>query len=294
MKNNNQFVLITGMSGAGKTVAMQSFEDLGYFCVDNMPPTLFPKFKELIRTEKEIKKIAMVMDLRSQVFYDGIIEIYNDLQKNDDKAEVLFLESSDEKLVSRYKETRRSHPLARNGRIIDGIEKERELLEGIKKSADMVIDTSEISPRDLREKIFDRFEIVDDNYKFHIEVMSFGFKYGVPLDADIAMDVRFLPNPYYDKKMRYQTGLDQDVKDYVMQSTGADEFYEKLASLIEFTLPAYEKEGKSSLTIAIGCTGGQHRSVAMAQRLGEQLSKEYPVNITHRDIEKHKRAGTGQ
>ncbi|UDM31821.1 RNase adapter RapZ [Lentilactobacillus laojiaonis] len=294
MKNNNQFVLITGMSGAGKTVAMQSFEDLGYFCVDNMPPTLFPKFKELIRTEKEIKKIAMVMDLRSQVFYDGIIEIYNDLQKNDDKAEVLFLESSDEKLVSRYKETRRAHPLARNGRIIDGIEKERELLEGIKKSADMVIDTSEISPRDLREKIFDRFEIVDDNYKFHIEVMSFGFKYGVPLDADIAMDVRFLPNPYYDKKMRYQTGLDQDVKDYVMQSTGADEFYEKLASLIEFTLPAYEKEGKSSLTIAIGCTGGQHRSVAMAQRLGEQLSKEYPVNITHRDIEKHKRAGTGQ
>ncbi|GAA3185556.1 RNase adapter RapZ [Lentilactobacillus kefiri] len=289
MAVNNQFVIITGMSGAGKTVAMQSFEDLGYFCVDNMPPTLLPKFKELIHMERDINKIALVMDLRSQVFYDEVIDMFNDLRKSDaNNVDIIFLDSSDQKLVSRYKETRRAHPLARNGRVIDGIKKERELLDNVKKAADMVVDTTNMSPRRLREEVFHNFESTDETHTFHVEVMSFGFKYGLPLDADIVMDVRFLPNPYYDAKMRYKTGLDKPVRDYVMHSEGAKEFYNKLLDMMEFTLPGYKNEGKASLTIAIGCTGGQHRSVAIAQRLANDLKDKYPVNITHRDIDRHK------
>lgn len=293
MVMNNQFVIITGMSGAGKTVAMQSFEDLGYFCVDNMPPTLLPKFKELVRMERDINKIALVIDLRSQFFYDEIIGMFDDLKKNDD-VDIIFLDSSDTKLVSRYKETRRAHPLARNGRVIDGIQKERELLENVKKAADLVVDTTNMSPRRLREEVFHNFESTDTTHTFHVEVMSFGFKYGLPLDADIVMDVRFLPNPYYDPKMRFKTGLDKSVFDYVMHSEGAKAFYDKLLDILNFTLPGYEKEGKASLTIAIGCTGGQHRSVAIAQRLSKDLQKQYPqypVNITHRDIDRHKGKG---
>ncbi|GAF37623.1 RNase adapter RapZ [Lentilactobacillus farraginis] len=293
MAMNNQFVIITGMSGAGKTVAMQSFEDLGYFCVDNMPPTLLPRFKELIRMERDINKIALVIDLRSQVFYDEIIGMFDDLKKDDD-VDIIFLDASDAKLVSRYKETRRAHPLARNGRVIDGIQKERELLANVKKAADLVVDTTNMSPRRLREEVFHNFESTDTTHTFHVEVMSFGFKYGLPLDADIVMDVRFLPNPYYDPNMRFKTGLDESVAAYVMHSQGARPFYNKLLDILKFTLPGYEKEGKASLTIAIGCTGGQHRSVAIAQQLGNDLQKQYPkypVNITHRDIERHKGKG---
>ncbi|MFD1123949.1 RNase adapter RapZ [Lentilactobacillus raoultii] len=293
MAMNNQFVIITGMSGAGKTVAMQSFEDLGYFCVDNMPPTLLPRFKELIRMERDINKIALVIDLRSQVFYDEIIGMFADLKKDDD-VDIIFLDSSDTKLVSRYKETRRAHPLARNGRVIDGIKKERELLANVKKAADLVVDTTNLSPRQLREEVFHNFESTDTTHTFHVEVMSFGFKYGLPLDADIVMDVRFLPNPYYNPKMRFKTGLDQLVADYVMHSKGAQLFYDKLLDILKFTLPGYEKEGKASLTVAIGCTGGQHRSVAIAQRLGKDLQQQfpnYPINISHRDIDRHKGKG---
>lgn len=292
MAVNNQFVIITGMSGAGKTVAMQSFEDLGYFCVDNMPPTLLPKFKELIRLERDINKIALVMDLRSQVFYDEIIDMFRDLKRNDDNnVDIIFLDASDTKLVSRYKETRRAHPLARNGRVIDGIQKERELLANVKNAADLVVDTTNMAPRRLREEVFHNFESIDATHTFHVEVMSFGFKYGLPLDADIVMDVRFLPNPYYQASMRFKTGLDKPVEEYVMSSTGAQEFYAKLLDMMKFTLPAYAKEGKASLTIAIGCTGGQHRSVAIAEKLGNALKKDYPVNITHRDIDRHKTKG---
>lgn len=286
---NNQFVIITGMSGAGKTVVMQTFEDLGYFCVDNMPPTLLPKFKELIRSERDVTRVALVMDLRSQAFYDEIIEMYADLNNNEeDDIDIIFLDASDSKLVSRYKETRRAHPLARNGRVIDGIRKERELMANVKDAADVVIDTTNTSPRELREEIMHSFEAVNDTHPFHVEVMSFGFKYGLPLDADIVMDVRFLPNPYYDLTMRYETGLDEDVREFVMSSTGAEQFYEQLYSLIISTLPGYEAEGKASLTIAIGCTGGQHRSVAISQRLANDLAQKYPVNVTHRDINRHK------
>ncbi|GAY72699.1 RNase adapter RapZ [Lentilactobacillus kosonis] len=290
MAVKNRFVIITGMSGAGKTVVAQSFEDLGYFVVDNMPPTLLPKFMNIIRSERDIDRIALVVDLRSQVFYDEILEMNQALKddKNND-VDLVFLDASDTKLVSRYKETRRSHPLARNGRTIDGIKEERTLLSSVREAADLVVDTTSLSPRKLREEIFHSYAIDDGNVPFHIEVMSFGFKYGLPLDADIVMDVRFLPNPYYDPDMRYKTGLDKEVSNFVMKSAGAEEFYTKLHDLIAFTLPGYEKEGKANLTIAIGCTGGQHRSVAIAERLAKDLRQNYTVNVTHRDIERIKK-----
>lgn len=284
-----QLVVVTGMSGAGKTVAMQSFEDLGYFCVDNMPPALLGKFWELVKESGKISKVALVIDLRSRAFYDEIFGMLQELDDGNDnlRPKILFLDASDEELVARYKETRRAHPLAMDGRVLDGIQRERELLSEIKSKAQLVIDTSKISPRQLREELFLNFES-DQSTVFHVNVMSFGFKYGVPIDADIVMDVRFLPNPYYIKELREKTGNDQAVYDYVMNSEMTEEFYQQFIKMLRFVMPGYQKEGKSSVTIAIGCTGGQHRSVALANRIGEALQEKYPVNITHRDMAKRK------
>ncbi|MEY8584260.1 RNase adapter RapZ [Lactobacillus sp. AN1001] len=284
-----QLVVVTGMSGAGKTVAMQSFEDLGYFCVDNMPPALLGKFWELVKESGKISKVALVIDLRSRAFYDEIFGMLQELDDGNDnlRPKILFLDASDEELVARYKETRRAHPLAMDGRVLDGIQRERELLSEIKSKAQLVIDTSKISPRQLREELFLNFES-DQSTAFHVNVMSFGFKYGVPIDADIVMDVRFLPNPYYIKELREKTGNDQAVYDYVMNSEMTEEFYQQFIKMLRFVMPGYQKEGKSSVTIAIGCTGGQHRSVALANRIGEALQEKYPVNITHRDMAKRK------
>lgn len=283
-----QLVIVTGMSGAGKTVAVQSFEDLGYFCVDNMPPKLLPKFYELVKESGKITKIALVVDLRSRAFYDEIVEMVRELDENEfNSSRILFLDASDEELVARYKETRRSHPLAMEERILDGIHLERELLAPIKSNAQIIIDTSKLSPRQLREEIFKNFE-ARDTKTFHIEVMSFGFKYGLPIDADIVMDVRFLPNPYYVPELRNKTGKDDAVYEYVMKSEKTEEFYQKFVSLLKYVIPGYIAEGKSNVTIAIGCTGGQHRSVALAERIGNELSKEYPVHMSHRDVNKRK------
>lgn len=284
-----QLVVVTGMSGAGKTVAMQSFEDLGYFCVDNMPPALLGKFWELVKESGKISKVALVIDLRSRAFYDEIFGMLQELDDGNDnlRPKILFLDASDEELVARYKETRRAHPLAMDGRVLDGIQRERELLSEIKSKAQLVIDTSKISPRQLREELFLNFES-DQSTAFHVNVMSFGFKYGVPIDADIVMDVRFLPNPYYVKGLREKTGNDQAVYDYVMNSEMTEEFYQQFIKMLRFVMPGYQKEGKSSVTIAIGCTGGQHRSVALANRIGKALQEKYPVNITHRDMAKRK------
>lgn len=284
-----QLVVVTGMSGAGKTVAMQSFEDLGYFCVDNMPPALLGKFWELVKESGKISKVALVIDLRSRAFYDEIFGMLQELDDGNDnlRPKILFLDASDEELVARYKETRRAHPLAMDGRVLDGIQRERESLSEIKSKAQLVIDTSKISPRQLREELFWNFES-DQSTAFHVNVMSFGFKYGVPIDADIVMDVRFLPNPYYIKELREKTGNDQAVYDYVMNSEMTEEFYQQFIKMLRFVMPGYQKEGKSSVTIAIGCTGGQHRSVALANRIGEALQEKYPVNITHRDMVKRK------
>ena len=285
-------VIVTGMSGAGKTVAMQSLEDLGYFCIDNMPPNLLPKFWELVHESGKISKVALVVDIRSRAFYDEIFSMLKEMQVDeqgvDQKVEmkIMFLDASDEELVSRYKETRRSHPLAMEGRLLDGIQKERELLAEMKSRAQVVIDTTDLTPRQLREEIFDNFQESSSVPTFHIEVMSFGFKYGLPIDADIVMDVRFLRNPYYIPELKPQTGTDKEVYDYVMDSPETETFYTKLYDLLDYIIPGYEKEGKTSLTIAIGCTGGQHRSVAIAERLGKDLKKDYYVDITHRDKDK--------
>ncbi|KID41663.1 RNase adapter RapZ [Fructilactobacillus fructivorans] len=290
MADNEQFVIITGMSGAGKTLAMQTCEDLGYFCVDNIPPALIPKFMELVHTSSEIKKVALVIDLRAPASYreivDTLVEMAND---KDTEDQVIFLDASDEKLVSRYKESRRTHPLARNGRVVDGIEKERKLMKRVKDSADLVINTSDLTPQELREEIIHKFEL-SHSEPFHVELMSFGFKYGLPIDADIILDVRFLKNPFYVVKLRSKTGKDQDVYDYVMNQDEANEFYKKVFDLVKFTLPKFKKEGKSTVTMAIGCTGGQHRSVAMVERLAKDIKDQlgYPVNVTHRDINRHK------
>ncbi|KRK40958.1 RNase adapter RapZ [Loigolactobacillus bifermentans] len=288
MADTLNLVVITGMSGAGKTVAMQSFEDLGYFCVDNMPPSLLPKFWELVKESGKVTKIALVIDLRSRAFYDEIDEMLANLDNtNFVTTKILFLDASDEELVSRYKETRRTHPLAMEGRLMDGITRERALLAEIKQRSQLVVDTSELTPRQLREKIFENFRL-DDVATFHIEVMSFGFKYGVPIDADIVMDVRFLPNPYYVPEFRALTGKNQAVYDYVMQQPATENFYERFSGMLLHIMPGYQKEGKTSLTIAIGCTGGQHRSVAIAERLAADLKPQYLVETIHRDMAKRK------
>ncbi|WP_314853450.1 RNase adapter RapZ [uncultured Granulicatella sp.] len=289
MADQLELVVITGMSGAGKTVAMQSFEDMGYFCVDNMPPSLLPKFWELVKESGKITKIALVIDLRSRAFFDEIMTSISGLDNTSFiTTKILFLEASDDALVSRYKETRRTHPLAGDGRVYDGIIAERRLLQDIKVRAQKVIDTTTLSPRKLREEIMHTFSNGDTDI-FTIQVVSFGFKYGLPIDADIVMDVRFLPNPHYIEELRPLTGQDHAVYDYVMSQPETKTFYHKFMELLDFVIPGYKKEGKSSVTIAIGCTGGQHRSVALTERTGKELmSDSYHVTISHRDKDKRK------
>ena len=284
-----QLVIVTGMSGAGKTVAIQSFEDLGYFTIDNMPPTLVPKFLQLVEGTKDNDKLALVVDMRSRSFFLEIQDILDELERSTEiDFKILFLDAADKELVARYKETRRSHPLAADGRILDGIKLERELLAPLKNLSQNVVDTTDLTPRELRKTISEQFSNQNEMNSFRIEVMSFGFKYGLPLDADLVFDVRFLPNPYYKPELRNQTGLDKDVFDYVMNHAESEEFYQHLLGLIEPILPDYQKEGKSVLTIAVGCTGGQHRSVAFAQRLADDLAKNWPVNASHRDKNRRK------
>lgn len=284
-----QLVIVTGMSGAGKTVAIQSFEDMGYFTIDNMPPALLPKFIELIQLSMDNNKLALVVDMRSRSFFAEIRSILDELENHEGiDFKILFLDATDSELVARYKETRRSHPLAADGRVLDGITLERELLAPLKNMSQNVIDTTELTPRNLRKVIAEQFSRRDSQPEFRIEVMSFGFKYGLPLDADLVFDVRFLPNPYYQPELRNQTGLDDDVYNYVMDHQESEEFYRHLYDLIAPILPAYKREGKSVLTIAVGCTGGQHRSVAFAARLGRDLAKDWSVNMSHRDKDRRK------
>ncbi len=282
-------VIVTGMSGAGKTVAIQSFEDLGYFTIDNMPPALLPKFIELLQSIPDNDKVAVVVDMRSRSFFAEVPSILDQLESNNSiDYKILFLDATDSELVARYKETRRAHPLATEGRILEGIAKERELLAPLKNFSQNVIETTGLSPRKLRQAISQEFLGSSDQEAFRIEVVSFGFKYGLPLDADLVFDVRFLTNPHYVPSLRNQTGLDQPVYDYVMAPKESEEFYQHLVGLLLPILPGYQKEGKSVLTIAIGCTGGQHRSVAFAKRLAEDLAPNWHVNPSHRDKDRRK------
>lgn len=282
-----RFVIVTGLSGAGKTQAIRSLEDLGFFCVDNLPPTLIPKFAEACyKTEGKIQKIALVIDIRGGKFFDDLFESLNYLKKESYKYEILFLDASDEVLIKRFKESRRKHPLSPAGRVLNGISEERNRLREVKDRSDNIIDTSTLSTRELRgviNKIYGEEGQVET--QLMITVVSFGFKYGIPLDSDLVFDVRFLPNPYYIPHLKKHSGQDDLIKDYVMSFDVSKNFVEKLEDMLKFLIPNYIKEGKRQLIISIGCTGGRHRSVSIANTIYERLKeKDFKVNIDHRDI----------
>ncbi|MFC4387074.1 RNase adapter RapZ [Gracilibacillus marinus] len=289
VKEETKLVIITGMSGAGKTVAVQSFEDLGYYCVDNLPPALLPKFLELMKdATNNIQKVALVMDLRGREFFESLFEALDKLgQENWLEEHILFLDASDQVLVSRYKETRRSHPLAHDGLPLEGIHAERTILDELRGRAQHFIDTSNLKPKELREKIVQRYGESEQEI-FSIHALSFGFKYGLPIDADLVFDVRFLPNPHYVEQLRPLTGINPDVASYVFKWSDTKVFLEKTLDLLQFMLPQYKREGKSQLVIAIGCTGGQHRSVAIAEHIAKHFQKNYVTHVSHRDIDKRK------
>jgi len=283
-----KFVIVSGLSGAGKTQAIWSLEDLGFFCVDNLPPTLIPKFAELCaQSEGRINKIALVVDIRGGGFFDAVYDSLENLRELGIKYEILFLEASDETLVRRFKESRRPHPLSPDGGILEGIREERARLEELKGKAHQIIDTSNLTNKQLKEQITSMYGVDKQEQSLNITVMSFGYKYGIPMDADLVFDVRFLPNPHYIEELRPLTGNDKEIQDYVLDSPISRTFIRKFYSLIKFLLPHYIKEGKTSLAIAIGCTGGRHRSVTMANKLVDLLDqKNYNVIKRHRDIDK--------
>jgi Predicted P-loop-containing kinase len=283
-----RFVIVTGLSGAGKTQAIRNLEDLGYFCVDNLPPTLIPKFAEACyNTDGRIDKIALVIDIRGGKFFDDLFVSLKHLKEAGYKYEILFLEASDEVLIKRFKESRRKHPLAPDGRLLNGILMERNRLREVKDRADNIIDTSKLATRELREEITKIYsEEGQVETQLIITVLSFGFKYGIPVDSDLAFDVRFLPNPYYIPELKKYSGNDKPVSDYVMSFKETRDFIDKLEDMLEFLIPNYLKEGKRQLIVSIGCTGGRHRSVTIANAIYNKLKDSgHKVNIDHRDIE---------
>ena len=282
-----RFVIVTGLSGAGKTQATRALEDLGYFCVDNLPPKLISKFAEMCtQSGGNIEKVALVIDIRGGIFFEDFLETLNYLKQNEFKYEILFLEATDEVLIKRFKETRRSHPLSPDGRVLTGITQEREKLREVKNLADIMIDTSKYEIRHLREKINQAYgDNVHPKKQLSVTVLSFGFKYGIPVDSDLVFDVRFIPNPFYIPELKQYSGNDEPVKEYVLKQTETVNFIEKLVDMLKYLIPNYIKEGKRQLIISIGCTGGRHRSVAIANEVYEQLNKEnYNARIEHRDV----------
>ena len=283
-----KFIILTGMSGAGKSTALKIMEDIGYFCVDNLPIALIEKFAELADPASELQKVAVGVDIRSGQALDNLQGILDHLAATGKSFEILYLDSTDQVLVKRYKETRHLHPLAGGERVDKGIQKERQRMAFLRKRADYIIDTSNMLTRELKaelEKIFVR----NQYYKsLFVTVVSFGFKYGIPTDADLVFDVRFLPNPYYVEALRPKTGNDREIQEFVMGFKEAGQFLEKLEDMVKFLIPNYITEGKTQLVIGIGCTGGKHRSVTLANALYQQLRQEeaYGVKIEHRDIGK--------
>ena len=281
-----KFVILTGMSGAGKSTALKMLEDMGYFCVDNLPIASIEKFAELADMPgSETQKVAVGIDIRSGQHLEGLQGVLENLRNNGKQFQILYLDSTDEVLVKRYKETRRTHPLSGGERVDRGIAEERVRMEFLKKQADYILDTSNMLTRELKtelEKIF----VQNQSYRnLFITIVSFGFKYGIPRDSDIVQDVRFLPNPYYDLELREKTGNDKEIQDYVMNCKEGPEYLEKFIDLITFLIPNYIKEGKNQLVISIGCTGGKHRSVTIANAVYARLQKsKYTVRIVHRDI----------
>jgi len=283
---NIRVVVITGLSGSGKSTALRALEDIGFFCVDNLPVVLLPKFLELqTDAASEISKVALVMDLREKFFLEKYTTIFQEMKAMGYRIEILFLDASDDVLLSRFKETRRAHPLSEKGSIMEGIALEREKLASLRRMADKIIDTSPYNVHQLKDVTQQYFLSSSEGKKLVINLTSFGYRYGLPPDADIVIDVRFLPNPYFIETLKHLDGKDPKVEEFVIGWDESRTFLEKLTNLFEFLIPLYEKEGKAYLNIALGCTGGKHRSVVMINRFGEFLSgKSHIVNLAHRDI----------
>ena len=281
-----EFVIVTGLSGAGKSQAMDAFEDAGWFCIDNLPPDLVPTLVDLFRREgSKVDRVAVVSDVRGGEYFSRLEHCLDELRERGVEHTLVFLEASNEALVRRFKETRRRHPLALDGTVIDGIRKERRLLAGLRERANIVIDTSDSSVQQLKARLNE--DLIQHTRRSHIvfAIVSFGYKYGIPIDADLLFDVRFLPNPHYDLRLRPLTGLDREVSEYVMQSPGTQEYLERLFPLLDFLFPRYAAEGKAHLTVGVGCTGGQHRSVAIAELVGKTYERQgYYTIVRHRDI----------
>ncbi len=282
MKNSN-FVIITGLSGAGKSNAVKVFEDLGYFCVDNLPAPLIPKFVELcLQSDGKVNKIALVIDIRGDLFLNDLDRNLKELDNMNVPYQILFLEASDEILIQRFKETRRNHPLSPQGTISEGIALERQKLSELRGRAHKIIDTSRLKTNELRSEL--RSQWAEFSTELSVSIITFGYKHGIPIDTDLLMDVRFIPNPFYVPELRPLTGRDPAVQEYVFQSPESQEFIQKFSDLLKFLLPNYSKEGKTHITIGIGCTGGQHRSIALGIKIGQILEQEgYHVNVKHRD-----------
>lgn len=283
-----RFVIVTGMSGGGKKTALRMLEDVGFYCVDNLPVELIEKFVELLAAPGgEVTKVALGVDVRANQGFEKVPDILKKLKEAGYPLEIFYMEASDQTLIKRYKESRRMHPLSPDGRVEEGIKKEREILVSIKEQADYIMDSSQLLTRDLKEEI-DKIFVNGEDYKsLMVNVVSFGFKHGIPQDADLVFDVRFLPNPYYIEELKHMSGCDAPVHDYVMSFDEAHEFLDKLEDMINFLIPKYIKEGKYQLVIGIGCTGGKHRSVTLANELFERLkgNKGYGIKLTHRDID---------
>lgn len=280
-----EIVIITGMSGAGKSSALNILEDMGFYSMDNLPPLLIMSFAELTsRSEIVIERLAVGLDIRGVGFLENLTKSIEDLKKAGFDVSVLFLDASDEVLVKRYKELRRPHPMERQGNILNGIDRERQALENIRENSDYIIDTSKLKLAELKARISELYNVEGTKDTMIISIVSFGFKNGILLDADLVFDVRFLPNPYYIEELKEKTGKDSEVFDYVFSYDVTDKFLNEIMELLNFTVPYYEKEGKRNLIIGIGCTGGRHRSVAIAEKLGELIKEKYDlVFVSHRD-----------
>lgn len=283
-----RLVIVTGLSGSGKTAALKALEDLGFFCVDNLPIVLLPKFLELgALAGGELEKVALGMDVRERRFLEKYRQTLGEIRQMGVRAEVLYLEASDEVIVRRFSETRRRHPLSEEGSVSQGIRAERSLFRDLKEMADLVIDTSEMSVHELKKALWQYFRQGPEDHRLQVNLMSFGYKFGVPAEADLVLDVRFLPNPYFVPELKAHLGTERPVQDYVFKFDESKEFLRRILELLEFLLPLYEKEGKSYVTVAVGCTGGRHRSVAMVEELRRSLEEAgRAVRMLHRDAEK--------
>ncbi len=288
MANGLDIIVVTGLSGSGKSVVIRALEDNGFFCIDNLPVVLIPKFIELCQGYREgIKRIALGIDLREGLFLQSWPEVLAELRAAGHRVEVLFLDAADEVLLRRFSETRRPHPLAGEGSIEEGIARERKALEGMRAVADKVIDTSDFNVHELKKEVEQYFSQSLSPRRMNLFLTSFGYKYGIPHDTDMILDVRFLPNPFFVDELRAKNGLDAAVEEFVLKREETHIFLDRLYSLLEFTLPQYEREGKSSLTLALGCTGGKHRSVVLAEELRKRLDQDrFRIHVKHRDIDK--------